>query len=75
MPDRLNIKDLIKSYCMRCSKRIFKINKDNQKVKYYDPLIKTYVKPLKSNRCQYYASFNKKCVAINYLLPPSFYTD
>jgi hypothetical protein len=50
MPDRLNIEGLIKSYYMRCSKRIFKVNKDNQKMKYYDPLIKTYIKLPESNR-------------------------
>jgi hypothetical protein len=75
MLNRLNIEDLIKFCCMRCSKRIFKVDKDNQKVKYYDFLIKTYIKSLKSNRCQYCASFNKKCVAISYFLPPSFYTN
>jgi hypothetical protein len=75
MPNRLNIEGLIKSYCMRYSKRIFKVNKDNQKMKYYDPLIKTCIKPLESNRCQYCASSNKKCVTMNYLLPPSFHTN
>ena len=60
---------------MRYSKRIFKVDKNNQKVKYCDPLIKTYIKPPESNRCQYYASFNKKCVIMNYLFPPSFHTN
>jgi hypothetical protein len=75
MPNRLNIEDLIKSYYMRYLKRIFKIDKDGQKVKYCDPLIKVYIKLPKSNRCQYYLNFNKKCVTVNYLFSPLFYTD
>jgi hypothetical protein len=75
MPDRLNIEGLIKPCYMRCSKRIFKIDKDSQKVKYYDSLIKTCVKLSKSNRCQYYSNFNKKCVIVNYFFPPLFYAN
>jgi hypothetical protein len=60
---------------MRYLKRIFKMNKDNQKVKYCDSLIKTYIKSPKSNRCQYYSNSNKKYVTVNYLLPPSFHAN
>jgi hypothetical protein len=35
---------------MRCSKCIFKMNKDNQKVKYCDPLIKICVKLCQSSK-------------------------
>jgi hypothetical protein len=51
---------------MRYSKRIFKIDKNGEKMKYYNSLIKTYIKPPGSNRCQYYLNFNKKCVIMNY---------
>jgi hypothetical protein len=51
---------------MRYSKRIFKINKDSEKMRYYNSLIKTYVKLPKSNRCEYYSKSNKKYVTVSY---------
>jgi hypothetical protein len=51
MPNRLNIEGLIKFYCMRYLKRIFKVNKDDEKMKYCDSLIKAYINLSESNRC------------------------
>jgi rRNA-processing protein FCF1 len=75
MPDRLNIESLIKSCCMRYLKRIFKANKNSEKVRYYNSLIKICVKLFKNNRCEYSSKSNKKCVTVNYLFSFLFYVN
>jgi hypothetical protein len=75
VPNRLNIEGLIKLCYMRCLKRIFKVDKDGEKMKYCDSLIKTYIKLSGNNRYQYCSNFNKKCVTVNYLFPPLFYAN
>jgi hypothetical protein len=56
----------------RARERAYSNNKNSEKVKYYNFLIKTYVKSPEINRCEYCSKFNKKYVTVNYLFPSLF---